>query len=167
MSVKFLLRNRFNSAVLASALLVGFGSAGCGVRSESEYIQDQRQQDAIIQQLEQRYPESSRLRTILEEQKKYYGTDAKLLELLADRGIDLDLSADGLPNGAVIRLFKNHWQINPFLTADMQAWAVHLALEYAVEQTRDGLPYGVGESFTVGNRVLLPVGNPPVPPPHP
>jgi hypothetical protein len=116
---------------------------------------------AVVQQLEQRYPASSRLRAILEEQKKY-SVEADRVKFLAARGIELELSADSLPDSAVIRLFKNRWQINPFLPAGTQSWALNLTIEYAQEQDKDGLPYGIGESFAVGNRVLSPVGNIPM-----
>jgi hypothetical protein len=164
MSFAFLLRNRFNTAAVASALLVGLASAGCG--TQRDYIHDQREQAAIVQQLEERYPASSRLRAILEEQKEYSG-DADRVKFLVARGIDLELSADGLPDAAVIRLFKNRWQINPFLTAGTQSWALNLAIAYAQGQDKERLPYGIGESFAVGNRVLSPVGSIPLAAPQP
>ena len=158
------LRNRFRGAAVASALLLGLASAGCG--TQRDYIRDQRDQDDAVQQLEQRYPGSARLRVILEDQKKY-SAEADRAKFLVVHGIDLELSADNLPDGAIIRLFKNRWQINPFLDTGAQSWALNLAVQYAQGQEKDGLPYGVGESFAVSGRVLSPIGRIPLVAPQP
>ena len=159
----FLLRNRFSSAAFASALLAGLASVGC---SQHDYVSDQRDQRAVVQQLEQHYPKSSRLRTILEEQTKY-SAGADRVKFLAAHSIALDLSADGLPDGTAIRLFKTRWQINPFLAEEMQGWAVNLAIIYAQGQAKDRLAYGVGESFSVVSGALSPVGTTPLSAPRP
>ena len=158
MSVTPKLRKRFNRAAIAGTLLFGLICAGCGAPNLRT---DQRQErDAIIQQLEQAYPNSPRIRAILEDQKTYTASTTGE-EFLRAQGIRLQLSADGLPDGAVIRLFKDHWQINPFVSEDTQALAVYWALEYVQGQARDGLPYGDGESFAIISRLLAPVGNVP------
>src|SRR5258708_6330569 len=155
MSMKHRLRNRFIGAALAGSAVLGLAFA-CGGCDDNVKDDRQEQQDAI-QILEQRYPDSPRIRAILEEQKSYSAKPGGM-KFLIDNGIRMDLSADGLPDGAVIRLFKDRWQINPSVPEYTQAWAVKLTLDYAEGQARDGLPYGIGESFAV-NRALLPVGH--------
>jgi hypothetical protein len=145
---------RFAAATLTGALAVGFGLTCAGCNGNGPDPQQVR--DDAVQQLEQRYPGSPRIRAILEDQKND-SNDPSEEKFLLEQGIRLELSADGLPDGAIIRLFKDRWQINPFAPGYVQAWAVHLAIEYAEGQAKDGLPYGVGESFAV-NRMLLPVG---------
>jgi|SRR6266850_2526837 len=154
MSIISRLRNPFIAAALAGSAVIGIALA-CGGCENGGKDDRQEQRDAI-QLLEQRYPDSPRIRAILEEQKSY-SAERGGMKFLIDNGIRLDLSTDGLPDGAVIRLFKDRWQINPSVPEYTQAWAVKLTLDYAEGQARDGLPYGIGESFAV-NRALLPVG---------
>jgi hypothetical protein len=154
MSIRSRLRNRFISAALAGSAAIGLAFACSGCDSGKDDRQEQR--DAI-QLLEQRYSDSPRIRAILEEQKSY-SAEADGMKFLIDNGIRLDLSADGLPDGAVIRLFKDRWQINPLLPESTQAWAIYQAANYARGQAKDGLPYGVGESFAIVTGALSPVG---------
>ena len=159
MSAESRLRNYFAGTALAGALLFGLASTGC---NNSNYEDRQHEQDAAIQQLEQRNARSPRLRTIIEAQRKYE-TGASVLQFLVTNEIRLELSADNLPDGAVIRLFKDRWQINPFVPSYTQSWAVYKATDYAEAQAREGLPWGVGESFSIPGGTLSPVGNIPLP----
>jgi|SRR5579859_472086 len=157
MSIRSRLRNSFIGAALAGSAVIGLALAcgGCDNRGKD----DRQEQRDAIQLLEQRYPDSPRIRAILEQQE-VFSSNPKSMKFLIDNGIRLDLSPDGLPDGAVIQLFKDHWQINAMLPAHTQAWAVHQAADYSQGQLRDGLPFGAGESFAIVSGALSPVGTP-------
>jgi hypothetical protein len=80
---------------VAAALLCGVFASGCGERYVSK---EQREQDAVIRQITERYPQSPRLRAILQEQQTYTGTMSGV-KFLAENDIKLELSAVDLPSG--------------------------------------------------------------------
>lgn len=153
------LRPHFSRAALAGILFNGtlFAALWCLGRVPDKYDGDIQKQNANIRELQQDYSDRPRLQHILGLQRKYEGGDRLSAGFLLENHIRLALSANGLPDGAAIGLFNSCWQINPLLDPDTQAVAVNLAIQYARAQGKDGLPYGVGESFSVGRMGLVPV----------
>lgn len=150
---------RFAAAALAGALTIGFGlaCAGCSRGKATDWRSEEAQQNTAIQKLEASYPTNTRMQEILEDQKNYT-IDAERVDFLISNKIALDISSAGLPQGAAIRLFEHRWQINPFLTAGQQGWALNCAIVYAQGQAKDGMPFGMGESFSVVGGSFSPIG---------
>jgi hypothetical protein len=152
----FTMNGKLKKIALSLTLAFTLVAGGCGGSADSNTTQKQR---SSVDVLEQSYHNSPRLHRIVEDEQ-FFKDDAGrfLLDVLVSNHIDLEISSDGLPEGAAIRLFKNRWQINPFLSEGEQDRAVDLALTYVHDQIRDGLPYGVGESFTLSGPSLSSIG---------
>jgi hypothetical protein len=69
----------------------------------------------------------------------------------------LELSAD-LPDTAVVQVFKDRIILNSLVSEHVQDIALKNTILYVEAQIRDGMDYGVGESFTIGQGELVPVG---------
>jgi hypothetical protein len=159
-----ILKSSFNRVAIMGLFLAGVAGVGC--QEDPNYTRH-KQDAAIIQQLEQHYVSTPRLKEIVHEQSNMYPMDRDGLTFFVSHNIQLVLSAEGLPNGAAIRLFKDHWQINPYMTLSDQAWTVDLAMAYANGQAKDSSPFGLGESFALGRGTLTPIGSAPATSPQP
>ena len=77
-------------------------------------------------------------------------------EFLVKNDIALELSTT-LPQGAVVQIFKDRIPLNAKLPPHVQKIAFVHAVDYMLAQIRDGIEYGTGESFALGEGELMPL----------
>ncbi len=81
----------------------------------------------------------------------------RYLSPIANGQIKVELSTD-LPRGAVVQIFQGRILINNYLSPSTQETALKMSIDYISFQEQDGVEYGVGETFTIGNGQLINLG---------